>query len=102
MSWNSVSSAFQGAQLVSIAIAALLIAAGAWRDARWAPKASVTLAALSGVTNFSSIGAIFLVKGVKLEPAVVLTFALIALLGLCQLWSLFRGLKRLEYRPAAV
>ncbi len=100
--WNSVSSILQGGQLVGIVAAAIWISIGVWRHAMWAPKATVILASLSGVTNLSTFAGMFRVAGSNPGPAVVLSFALVVLLGLCQLWALFRGLQRLEYRPATV
>jgi len=56
--WRDVDSILRGLHFALIVGAAVVVIWGSWRHAPWVPKLAIALAALAGIPNFMSLGAL--------------------------------------------
>lgn len=94
--WSSAFSVMQGLYFATAVIAAVVIAAGAWRRARWVPKSAILLAAWCGIPTFATLAGF--IRGWHQGSAVILSFTIVVATTFCQLIALLVALACLRLR----
>jgi hypothetical protein len=94
-SWSDLPEILRGSHFALAAVAAAVVARGALRRSIWTPKAAVILAAFLGLPHLAYAGTFLGSFQSYGSSPVTMSYALVGLLGVCQLVPFVLGLRRL-------